>query len=164
VIYAREPPEPESIASVLHRIDALIGLGSKYPARRSPIEADDRDKERYHRLWQEVDAELNNVSAVGFPIANPNLLSDIESMWAWCIGFGGSLSALRGKPRELYAGTIEQLKQIKELLSSADAPLELQREFRESALRRNELFIVMAFRAETQQFRAIAKSAASAVA
>ena len=78
-------------------------------------------------------------------------------MWAWCVGFGESFGTLRSKPRELYADTIERLKQMKEILSHADAPLEAQRELRESSRRANELFIIMAFRPETTPFRSIAE-------
>jgi hypothetical protein len=156
-------PSSDSIESLLKKIDALIGLGTKFPASRWQIKADLLDRERYETLWAEVDAELANVRTAGFPIANPNLHADLESMWAWCVGFGGKFGSMRTRPHELYLGTIERLKELKTVLSDADAPLEAQRELRESALRTNELFIIMAFRTDTDPFRSIAESAASAV-
>jgi hypothetical protein len=155
-------PSGASIDSLLARIEALIGLSAKFPASRFSIKVEDpRDRDRYEKLWVEVDAELTNVRNAGFPIDNPNLHADLESMWAWCVSFGDRFASLRTKPRDLYVGTIERLKQLKQVLSHADAPLEVQRELRESALRTNELFIIMAFRPETVAFRSVAESAAS---
>jgi len=70
---------------------------------------------------------------------------------------------MRTKPRSLYRNTIEYLRQLRQVIVDADAPIEAQRELRESARRTNELFIIMAFRPETDSFRGIAESAALAV-
>jgi nucleoside 2-deoxyribosyltransferase len=156
-------PTSDGIGSLLNKIDALIGLGAKFPPSRFQIKAEGRDRARYAALWSAVDEEFNNIRNAGFPIANPNHHADLEGFWAWCISFGGSLGDLRRKPRELYGGTITALSQLKDTLSHADAPFEAQREFRESARRTNELFVIMAFRPETLCFRkGIAEPAAEA--
>ncbi len=156
-------PSPDSINSTLAKIEALIGLSAKFPASRFAIKVNPPDGERYERIWAEVDAELTKIRNAGFPIANPNLHSDLGSIWAWCVSFGDKFGELRTKPRDLYADTIQELQQLKDVLRHADAPLEVQRELRESALRTNELFMIMAFRPDTVPFRRIAESAALAV-
>jgi hypothetical protein len=156
-------PSSGSIDSLLAKIEALIGLGANFPANRGEIKADPGDADYYQTLWTEVDTELANLRNAGFLIVNPNLHKSLTAMWAWCIGLDGPLGKLRVKPREVYADTIERLHRLREVLSHADAPLEVQREFRESARRTNELFVVMAIRSETEPFKTIARSAASAV-
>jgi hypothetical protein len=156
-------PTSGSIDLLLAKIEALIGLGAKFPANRGEVKADALDADYYRTLWTEVDSELANVRNAGFLIANPNLHKSLTALWAWCIGLGGPLGRLRGKPHEVYADTVGRLRHLKEVLSHADAPLEVQREFRESALRTNEIFVVMAIRSETEPFKTIARSAASAV-
>lgn len=157
-------PNTETIDLLLARIEALIGLGASFPARRGQIEADPQDRDYYKRLWSEVNEGFTHVTQAGFPIANPNLHQSLTALWASCISFGEKLGLeTRTKPRQLYADTITRLKQLREVLSHADAPLEVQREFRESALRTNELFVIMAFRPETDGFRSAAKTAAKRV-
>jgi hypothetical protein len=53
----------------------------------------------------------------------------------------------------LYAELIRELQALRDVVSQgADAPGEVLREMRESRLRRNELFVIMAFRKETDCF------------
>jgi hypothetical protein len=157
-------PTAESLDSLLAKIDALIGLSSGFPQRRSEIRIEDpRDRYRYEELWKQVDEEIGAIRASGFLISNPNLHHSLASMWAWCISFDESWGAIRTKPRSLYQNTIEYLRQLRQVIVNADAPIEAQRELRESARRTNELFVVIAFRPETDQFRGAIKDAASTV-
>jgi hypothetical protein len=142
----------------------LIGLSAKLPNSRTAITASQKDKDTYEALWKDVDRGLATLTNAGFPFVNPNSHEDIESMWAWCISFGEPLGApTRKKPNTLYRETIDRLEHLKQILSHADAPLEVQRELRESANRTNELFIIMAFREETLPFRKFAEAAALSV-
>src|SRR2546421_1714101 len=153
------------VETILAEIDALIGLSASFPQTRSRIEIEDtRDEERYEELWRDVNQRLVSLRESGFPFANPNLHQSLRSMWAWCISFDEPWGDLRRRPNQLYAATIDRLVALREILSHADAPIEVQREFRESARRTNELFIVMAFREETRPFREqIVEPAARAV-
>jgi hypothetical protein len=69
------------------------------------------------------------------------------------------------RPQELYADLVRQLTDLREILvNGADAPEEEFREFRESARRTNELFTIMAFRAEIEPFwQHVVEPAAAAV-
>jgi hypothetical protein len=148
-------PSRESIQALITNIDGVIGLGASFPSSQY-FEPSSDDKDRYRELWQTVDTDLAELRKAGFPIPNPNPHKDLKSMWAWCISQKDrsiTWNALRGKVPYLYAGTIANLAQLKETVSHATAPLEVQREFRESAQRTRELFIIMAFRPETNKFR-----------
>lgn len=143
-------PNSTDVESLLAKIDALIGLSAAFPQSRSRVEAPVQDEWRYEELWNEANQDFANLKQAGFPIVNPNLHRSLKSIWAWCLTFEGAWDDLRKKPREVYTESINQLHELKEILSHADAPLEVQRELRESARRANELFIIMAFRPETQ--------------
>jgi hypothetical protein len=57
------------------------------------------------------------------------------------------------RAQELYADLLRQLAELRQMLTNgADAPEEAFREFREAARRTNELFTIMAFRAEMTPF------------
>jgi hypothetical protein len=157
-------PSKEAVDRLLSKIQGLIGLSAKLPNSRTAITASQKDKDTYEALWKDVDRGLATLTNAGFPFVNPNSHEDIESMWAWCISFGEPLGApTRKKPNTLYRETIDRLEHLKQILSHADAPLEVQRELRESANRTNELFIIMAFREETLPFRKFAEAAALSV-
>ena len=67
-------------------------------------------------------------------------------------------------PGRIYAEVRADLERLRGRLSDAYAPLEMQREFRESARRTNELFIIMPCHTECESFLTnIATPAAEAV-
>ncbi len=76
----------------------------------------------------------------------------------------GTIAEQGQVPRKIYADLRADLERLRGRLNDAYAPLEMQREFRESARRTNEFFIIMPCDTGCASFLAdIAKPAAEAV-
>lgn len=135
-------PNSSDVESLLAKIAVLIGLSAAFPPTRSRVEVPDQDELRYEELWNEVNEDFENLQQAGFPLTNPNLHKSLKSIWHWALTLPGPWADRRSKCREIYTDTINQLHELKEILSHADAPIEVLRELRESARRTNEPFII----------------------
>src|SRR5262249_53083375 len=64
-------------------------------------------------------------------------------------------------PKEMYSALRQSLGALRDALRDAYAPLEIQRELRESSRRTNELFIIVSCRSDSEEYiRRIAEPAA----
>jgi hypothetical protein len=150
---ASELPAPSEVSELLKNIEGIIGLSGSFPQSRHglipvPIHAD-----HYARLWVDIDKALHQLRDKGFPLSHQNPHRAMSAMWAWCWSLPGGAKERIPRPRESYTDTIRELQALEDALSrGADAPAEMLRELRESMRRRNELFVIMAFRPETEEF------------
>lgn len=146
-------PKREGVDAILADVDAIIGLSAAFPPSRFNLQPTDRQSAQYNELKKRIEASLENLRERGFPFFDRNHHETLEGMWAWCVSFGTSLGPLRSKPRETYSELIHDLQSLREVVAQgADAPLEVLRELRESMRRTNELFVIMAFCRETDEF------------
>ncbi len=145
-------PSTMEIDELLREIEGLIGVSAAFPQSRYAVPEQDEVR-RYSGLWSHIDERLRALRQSGIPLTHPNPHQSLMPMWRWCWTFQGGASARISRPRKLYAELIGELQALREALShGADAPGEVLRELRESALRGNQLFVIMAIREETECF------------
>lgn len=146
-------PTPAQVSELLVKIEAIVGLSASFPQERFRLIPASRDAERYSVLWGEIDDSLRQLRDAGLPLFHPNLHQTLQAMWAWCWTLEGGAKQRMARPRALYAELIKELQTLEDAVSDgAVAPSEVLRELRESLRRKNELFVVMAFRKETDGF------------
>jgi hypothetical protein len=150
---AERLPTPDEIGHIIAGINAVIGLGASFPMERAQIRATPEEEAQYLRLKGEVTGRLSRLANAGIYIPDPNRHESLRGLWAWAITSipgGGNWGEKRDSIRSLYVAALDQLTSLQEILGrGADARGEVLRELRESQQRRDELFIVMAVRAET---------------
>lgn len=149
-----ELPKPADVSDLLTNIEGIIGVSGSFPQNRHELVPPPLDAQNYESLWNTIDNSLQQLRAMGFPLAHQNPHRALGAMWAWCWTFPEDRAKERiRRPRGLYLETIKELQALKDAVSrGVDAPGELLRELRESMQRRNEMFVIMAFRNETDGF------------
>ncbi len=146
-------PKPADVSDLLRSIDEIIGLSASFPQSRYGLVPPPLDADNYESLWTTIDNSLKQLRELGFPFVHQNPHRLLRAMWAWCWTLPGGAAERISRPRELYAETIKELQTLKDAVSrGVDAPGELLRELHESMQRRNEMFVIMAFRSETDGF------------
>jgi len=146
-------PNSLEIEDLLRNIEGIIGLGASFPQERFKLVPAPLVSENYQILWNAIDDSLRNLREAGFPFPHQNPHRTLTAMWVWCWTLPGGAAQRMARPRELYAETIGELRVLRDAVSrGVDAPSELLRELRESVRRRNEVFVIMAFRQETEGF------------
>jgi hypothetical protein len=161
-------PTVAEIEALIAEIHALIGLSAAFPQSRWQLTPTQDYENRYRELWGHIEEGLAALRQAGFPLSHPNAHHSLRAMWAWCWNTdapGGRAAARMARPQELYEDLLRQLADLRGILTNgADAPEEVFREFREAARRTNELFTIMALRAETTPFwEQVVRPAAEAV-
>ena len=145
-------PTANDVDRLLTEIEGIIGLSASFPQSRYEL-PDRAEEDRYAQLGLSIHERLRCLRESGLPFVNPNPHHTLAAMWRWCWTLPGGASGRISRPRELYADLIMELRELKAAVSQgADAPGEVLRELRESALRTNELFVIVAFRDETLPF------------
>jgi hypothetical protein len=148
-----ELPQPTELSELLMNIEGIIGLSASFPQSRYGLIPPPLDAQNYESLWNTIENSLEQLRQMGFPLAHQNPHRAMSAMWGWCWTMPGGAAERIARPRELYADTIKELQALKDAVSrGVDAPAELLRELRESIQRRNEMFVIMAFRNETDGF------------
>jgi hypothetical protein len=145
-------PSTREIDELLKEIEGITGLSAAFPQSRY-AQPDQNDSRRYTALWARIDSRLKALRESGIPFSHPNPHQSLMAIWRWCWTLPGGASSRIARPRDLYADLITELKALRQVVSQgADAPGEVLRELRESRLRTNQLFVIMAFRQETEGF------------
>jgi hypothetical protein len=144
-------PTQQEVCDILTKIEGIIGLSASFPQSRYQLQPDQPKAERYRQLWQDIQTAISELNRAGIPFGNPNPHQGLSEMWAWCWTNPGDSAAVRmSRPSELYKELRDDLKSLQDSLTPGfDAPAEVLRELRESRRRANELFVIMAFRPET---------------
>jgi nucleoside 2-deoxyribosyltransferase len=156
----------ENVSSIITNIEGLIGLSAAgLPRSKQEFSVfEPADGVRYEELWLDIDHSLASLRAAGFYFANPNPHQRLSAMRGFLSQSDRSIGMIRRIPGELYSDLRRSLEILRDALRDAHAPIEIQRELRESARRTNELFIIVACRSECEAFlRNIAEPAAESV-
>jgi len=147
-------PTASEVSELLQNVEEVIGLSASCPQHsRYKISPLPSDAQCYQLLWSTIDDSLRRFRDAGFPLFHPNPHRTLQPMWAWCWTMPGGAKERMARPRELYAEVIRELQALRDAVSrGVDASAEALRELRESVHRNNELFVIMAFRTETDGF------------
>lgn len=149
-------PSSQELDQIIANVNAVIGIGVAFPASQFEFRPTPQQQAEYVRARNEVIQGLRGLAAHGFYIPHLNSHGSLEGLWGWAITSlppGGQWAERRHRVPELYAPTLEELQMLREVLGrGVDARGEVLRELRESRLRANELFVVMAVHGETQAF------------
>jgi len=141
-------PTAREISTMLDQITEIVGI---LAANRRDYEACDR----YETLWEELSGRFAVLNRAGIPILNPNPHRKLERFLGELSTYAESQRLREHRVGNSYSETRSQLQRLGESLHGADASAEVIRELRESTRRLNELFIVIAFRPETDSFRTL---------
>jgi hypothetical protein len=154
-------PTPERVSTMLANIEELIGIGAALPeSRASYLTFPQEDRDRYLELWDELSSSFRLINEAGFPVRNPNPHQTLARLRGSLRTIRESITSNSIRVRDIYSETIPQLTQLREILRDADAPVEVIRELRESARRVNELFIIVAFNDEMNDYRSMVENLA----
>ena len=146
-------PTRQEICEILTKIDGIIGLSASFPQKRFALQPSPIKSKQYEQLWQDIHHAILKLNRAGIPFNDPNPHQGLSEMWAWCWSNPDEGAAKRiSRPSALYKELQDDLKSLRDSLTDGiDAPAEVLRELRESGRRTNELFIIMAFRPETDR-------------
>jgi hypothetical protein len=144
-------PTRQEVCEILTKIDGIIGLSASFPQSRFALQPAQTKTNQYQQLWQDIQKAILKLNRAGIPFSNPNPHQGLSEMWAWCWSNPEHGSAARmSRPSELYKELQDDLKSLRDSLTVGfEAPAEVLRELRESRRRTNELFVIMAFKSET---------------
>lgn len=144
-------PSRQEVCEILTKIDGIIGLSASFPQSRFALQPAQAKADQYHQLWKDINEAILRLNHAGIPFTNPNPHQGLSEMWAWCWSNPEGGAARRiSRPSELYKNLQDDLKSLRDSLTiGVGAPAEVLRELRESRRRTNELFVIMAFKPET---------------
>ncbi len=144
-------PTQQQVDEVLRKIDGIIGLSASFPQSRFHLRPDMSKAAQYEELYHEIQAFILELNRAGILFVNPNPHQGLAEIWAWCWSESEGGAARRmEKPAMLYKDLKEDLKALRDSLTVGfEARAEVLRELQESRRRTNQLFVIMAFRVET---------------
>jgi hypothetical protein len=153
------------VRELIAQIDALTGLVAAMEPSKFNVRVTDEENAHYRCLTGHIDRLFARVREAGFPLSHMNRHPTLQGYRAWAISRGRDWGGRRALATQPFEEVLPELRALDEALGrNPVAPLEVLREMQEAARRTDEVFIVMAVRAETTEFldRAIRPAVAAA--